>query len=232
MSSDSTAPTMEFTEAALEQLKKSEFKDPLRINQIAWLIGQKKEVIKNNTGRTRFIGLNTRLCIELLSDNKVWECIKNLVENIQPAQLTQETRGRKKNKNKSGSKTPKDATNCLSIRYCAVPPTLDTKVIMLLEEQRYGKGRIKKSLRHERVLVYCDSIDKGFNMRIPPNNGEKQLMPDETYVYELKDLILQSEWKQNNSNYTESGIEEANTILPSINNPAALSIPYTSNKRT
>jgi hypothetical protein len=232
-----TNNTIAFTQSAIDKLNDRKYAAPLTIKQIEYVLAQKKDTLIE-AGIKRFTGLNAKHCTTYLEDDKVWDIIKEVVEGLQPAENSDSTnkRGRKP---KNKSTTPKDATTSSSTttptRYSDVPAVIDTKVVMLLNGSKCGRGKIIGLQQHGRVTVECECVTAGFNNRIPPNNGEKTLEPGEQFTFNLKDLVLDHEWKDatpkprtNDSNVIT---ERANSVLARINAPTSTSSSASSNKR-
>lgn len=95
-----------------------------------------------------------------------------------------------------------------------VSATVNKDVMMLLEGERRARGKIVKILRNDRVVVKCISVRQGYNMRIPLNNDQKVLEPDEKYVFDLTSLAFITPFRAFSLKLFASQSEKIYTVDP------------------
>jgi hypothetical protein len=69
-------------------------------------------------------------------------------------------------------------------------------------------------LRNDRVVIKYIAVRQGYNMRIAPNNAQKELEHDEQYVFDLTSLINLAQWNQKAPDKT---LAESNRVIERIN---------------
>jgi len=67
-------------------------------------------------------------------------------------------------------------------RFNPVQPIIDTRVVLLINQQKVGRGIIVKDYKTDKVRVECTSVDIGCSNRISPLNGHKTLESGENFT--------------------------------------------------